>query len=804
MISVSRAENYKTFVKTLVIFTCCQLMLTGLSVADVATSAVTAAVTSSINVSSKDASNIDTTKTEKKKISHRILSSSLSKFMEKDEQIVLRNAASEIALFIPLSERYEIQKANLHLEFFNSIALLKERSLLTVKMNGRMVGQIPLTPSRPQNIADISVPASLFKHGYNELTIEAAQHYTNDCEDPTAPELWTQIDTVNSTIALNIKDKALTKPLLSELDQMINSRVWEDYYLTVLTPGGKMDDDYLRWGGLVAEGVALRLKYIPLRVSHLEALPRDIKMMSQRSPKRFHKLDLSIVQQSDAILMGTRDELEPYLDNELISEISGSYMGIFPFDDDPSRFLLVISGLDKEGVNRAALAFAHLNFPLPDSTSTIINSVDIPSLPAYTRRASVKQNSAYRFSQFGFKTTTLTGNKLSNKLKSRVEVWIPPDFFSAERSESILSFHLAYGAGMGVDSVLNLMLNDKFINAIALDDQKGGVFRDYQVRVPLRSFAPGRNVISIEPQLSPMQKDRCSVSSTDNLVVTIFDDSKLLIPAADHFVRLPDIKLFATTGFPYTKFPDGSDMSIQVASNDSESISASWTLLSKLAQTNTMPFHNAQMTFGTPDKNRNQIIIGAQSAIDSALLNASPLAYNSLQNAHDLHYAMYDPLDSEVYFSNWWTKFQSKIVNALGFSPAQAEPAFARVSQQTGFGSQGNIMQFESPVSSGKTVTIFTAENADFLLQRMREAMDPKVWGALQGDLVVWKETPESVRWQKLSTNYNVGNVSISTRAEYYFIQHPWYSLAIIIGMIILLVVLTRVLLTRFKRAHHA
>jgi ElaB/YqjD/DUF883 family membrane-anchored ribosome-binding protein len=167
---------------------------------------------------------------------------------------------------------------------------------------------------------------------------------------------------------------------------------------------------------------------------------------------------------------------------------------------------------------------------------------------------------------------------------------------------------------------------------------------------------------------------------------------------------------------------------------------------------------------------------------------------------------MYDPLDSEVYLSNWWAKFQSKTMNALGVSPAQAESAFARtrISQQSGFGSQGNMMQFESPTSSGKTVTIFTAEKAEFLLQRMREVMDPKVWGMLQGDLVVWKDTSESVHWQKLSDNYNVGSVSVSTRVEYYFVQHPWYSIAIIIGMIILLVVLTRLLLTRFKQAHHA
>ncbi|MDO6806242.1 cellulose biosynthesis cyclic di-GMP-binding regulatory protein BcsB, partial [Wenyingzhuangia sp. 1_MG-2023] len=85
-------------------------------------------------------------------------------------------------------------KVVLHLEYVNSIALIGERSQLVVKLNESVVAQIPLNPARPEGIADIRLPSKRFKSGYNLISFNIVQHYESNCEDPDAPELWSQLD----------------------------------------------------------------------------------------------------------------------------------------------------------------------------------------------------------------------------------------------------------------------------------------------------------------------------------------------------------------------------------------------------------------------------------------------------------------------------------------------------------------------------------------------------------------------------------------------------------------------------------
>src|SRR3569833_4741703 len=57
--------------------------------------------------------------------------SSLSRFTAQDEQITLRNASSEYVLFVPVSGRWQVRRASLHLEFFFFFVLVV-RSFLFV------------------------------------------------------------------------------------------------------------------------------------------------------------------------------------------------------------------------------------------------------------------------------------------------------------------------------------------------------------------------------------------------------------------------------------------------------------------------------------------------------------------------------------------------------------------------------------------------------------------------------------------------------------------------------------------------
>src|SRR3990172_12443437 len=158
----------------------------------------------------------------------------LAKFMKFSQPIKLRFIQDEFTVFVPISERLKVNSALLHLQLTNSISLLKERSQVAVRLNGRVMAQITLNPQAPESRVDIRLPGELLKPGYNRLTFTVAQHYTYKCEDPTPPELWTDIDTVASTLTLNA-DLLPLAPRLSDMNTLFDAKLWGDPSFTIVT-----------------------------------------------------------------------------------------------------------------------------------------------------------------------------------------------------------------------------------------------------------------------------------------------------------------------------------------------------------------------------------------------------------------------------------------------------------------------------------------------------------------------------------------------------------------------------------------
>jgi hypothetical protein len=112
-------------------------------------------------------------------------------------------------------------------------------------------------------------------------------------------------------------------------------------------------------------------------------------------------------------------------------------------------------------------------------------------------------------------------------------------------------------------------------------------------------------------------------------------------------------------------------------------------------------------------------------------------------------------------------------------------------------------MQYRSPLSSGRTATVFAAANEDVLLQGMAELIKPELWDDLQGNLVVWSKGVEAVSWQKVGDDYHVGAISVPARMEFYFSNYPWFWFIVLMVLVALLALLTTRMLNRFRRRNH-
>jgi hypothetical protein len=412
-----------------------------------------------------------------------------------------------------------------------------------------------------------------------------------------------------------------------------------------------------------------------------------------------------------------------------------------------------------------------------------VQGMKVPAYEPYQGQLVAKEDTAYRFSDLGFKTKTIQGwTHADSPYYFQFKLNLPPDIYSPEMSQVEFRLHFAHGAGLRADSVFNLTVNDTFENAIYLNKIEGASYEDYKMEVPLRNFKPGPNIVRFTPTMVPLISDFCEIIQQQNLLLTLFDDSVVKIPPASHFTRLPDLQLLGETVFPMVSQPGGADLSVEVTARDSASIGSAWTLLAKMAQTAGVPLNAAEVSFDHGTTDRNLVVIGSANQIPPELMSAAPFSLGAVNKVAFEQPALQPSIERTAY------------------SPGTMQ---ADVESTGGLGSLGIAMQFKSPYNSAKTVFLVSADDPDLLLNRTIQLISPSVWTSLQGDVCVWDAGDTVVSSQMIGPTYDVGSVSVNARVDYYVSRNPVYF---IIGVVVLLAVLAfviRLLLNRHKIRHH-
>ncbi len=214
--------------------------------------------------------------------------------------IRLNGQQNHKTVVLPISSRQQVSDLTLSLFVTNSISLVS-RSQMAVSINGSVVGQIPFKAIHPETRVRMTIPASLLKTGYNRLTFSVAQHYTDQCEDPAAPELWSEIDTQRSQLSYTITPRAIDA-LLANLPHLMDKRLLGSYSLTLATTEN-IDDMLVESGSFVAQAAALSREYAPVSVRHLVARPPVFdKELSERENILLARKEFG---NKDVVLMGT-------------------------------------------------------------------------------------------------------------------------------------------------------------------------------------------------------------------------------------------------------------------------------------------------------------------------------------------------------------------------------------------------------------------------------------------------------------------------------------------------------------------
>ena len=680
----------------------------------------------------------------------------------------LTGARSNITVKIPVARRCRIDKAELDIAYKNSTALLKDRSRIIVTLNGYALEQIELHPESWRGETKVTLPPVLLLPGYNELDFLVTQNYTERCSDPDAPELWTDIELDRSVLTIDYALNPVPLSLASVVDYLFDPKTLESPEVNIILESDEPDRLYS--AALAAAAVSMRFQYRPVRFS----------------------LSSDLAEGEDNILIGKSDFVTKFFESKGVS-FPGGNLSVMHMPDkkdtpDTGRALIVLTGDTQEALDEAVKAFSILNFPLPASQSASFKEVTVPPVHRYSVSRMLQPGKTYSFEDLGFETQSRKGFK---PYPMELSFKAPSDIFIKENDYATLTLHLAYGAMMRSDSVLNVFMNGAFVSAIPLDDQRGGRYRGYRADVPLEAFKRGANRLTLVPVLTPSQTEECAYFQTENLIVTLFGDSKIKLPATQHWVEMPQMELFFQDGFPFAKQPDWKETTVLLSERDMNTASAAINLVAAICQKNAIAPYGIRFAYELLKEETELIAVGAVDKLSKELLDASPV---SPMVPYPFNSGLGDGSPPE----NWWRK----ILNwKSSEEKPRSEEAKAQVPLALGNGKL-MLLEFESPFHVARSVLLVTATGSEDLLKGVFAMSDPAVHYKAKGNVILldMNDPEPRIYTQRTDDLYFVGKAGSFRALDRLIFEHPWVLYVIVVAAILLLAWILWIFLRRMGR----
>ena len=632
-------------------------------------------------------------------------------------------------LSVPIPDRWNIHKLNLGLHYTVSNNLISSISQMVVRFNGEIVTQIKLDAQAPGATVDIPLPLAHLETGYNTVTFQVAQHYQKDqCEQPCAPDLWTNISVKDSFVQIDYDLKPLPLRMGEATGWVFDPKQFPETAVNLVIDDSTQES--LTLASIAASGIARHFDYRKVRFTHSSDLQPGMDNVLVGSA-RFAGSVLS--KYGLALTPGDSGLIKMY-------HLPG------PGGDtaDDRHALFVVTGSSDKPLKIAAETFANMSMSYPGTDELHAYEFNMPDISMYGGRQVLSSDKVYDFSAMGMSTSSFYG--FSGKPTKReyagtgteLDFRLPPDFLIKQNQYAKLVLNFSYGAGMRPDSALSISINDKQVRDIHLDNADGNYIEGYKIDLPTYLFKPGQNKITFRPYLN-IQRQVCDAVNTDGLFVTIFDNSTLYFPPMPHFVEMPKLELFALNGFPFTRWPDGFETMVYLPKHDSASIDTALDLIGMITQRNGFPLFGTQVSYAEPANwNGELLVVGKTADIPKSIMDRAPMQMNGLAS---IPYPVNRGWDSETSIS------VSRQKSGLGEN-------------------SGVLMEFESASNKGRSVVLATASTDKDMLSLGDALLKAGVQSRLAGDLALVKfDAPDydltSLSVGKKYSTGNKGNVSL-------------------------------------------
>lgn len=687
---------------------------------------------------------------------------SLARLTGQSQPVMLRGVTNSFTLSLPVPALWKPMQVSFELAGIASRALI-DTSQIAISVNGRVIKQLPLGNSEERFLRRMSIPTSALHAGFNDVRIEVAQHYTNICEYPLAPQLWTELDLANSRFLISATRAPIT-PQLSSLNELFDKASWEDRPVVELMTAAAPSPAELSALALITQGVAQRFDYLPVQIVQRQAPARLDDLAAQLRPGT-----------QGAVLVGTFGKTRSFLQGMNVPETDGPVVALRALPDHPEKFLLIVAAATHEELNRAANTLALRNMPWPGNAWIAIQRLQLPENAKLEGRfgSPLAPSSAFPLRALGFRSTTYSGTETAG---SSLRLWN-----SSWQGRAQIRLHLAYAAGMSSQSAFNIVANKVLQGSIPLNSPVGGAFDDYAVSIPAGALKPGWNTIELQPVLIPVSNGgECKPFFNGNLAITIYEDSTIQ-KFGGSSLKQPDLALLSGEGGFDLHGQGRTVTAIRLTDISEATVGAGLTLLAKLIQVHHGPFTDPGFGIGDAGGANNQFWVGTQARLPNEVKAAF---FSALPKTLSLQVPFSESSTVSVLEGGEWF---STLLDRLGFR--RGEPKFSQADLDMS-GGLGSYVFARTSQTGEKTVTVFTAENDVLLEKGINRIIGFGPWSELRGPLAFWEVSEQPVRTVspldvQFSTYGLRGGLGLVVS------QYPWTALFVVLLCIAFLALLT-------------
>ncbi|HCI4593165.1 TPA: cellulose biosynthesis cyclic di-GMP-binding regulatory protein BcsB [Klebsiella quasipneumoniae subsp. similipneumoniae] len=469
--------------------------------------------------------------------------------------IVLRGSRPDASVEFGMRSDELVANALLNLEYTPSPSLLPVQSQLKVYLNDELMGVLPVTKEQLGKKIRAQLPIDpLYITDFNRIRLEFVGHYRDVCENPASSTLWLDVGR-ESYLDLTYQSLKVHNDLSHFPVPFYDPRDNRPLTLPMIFPGSPTVAQQ-QAAAIIASWFGSKAGW-----------------RGQQFPVYFNELP-----DRNAIVFATNDKRPDFLRDH--PPVNAPTIEMIDNPNDPYVKLLVIFGRDDKDLLLAAKGIAQGNILFRGSSVTVDGIKTLQPRQPYDAPNWVRTDRSVTFAELKTYEQQLQSSGLVPDAIT-VALNLPPDLYLLRANGIDMDLKYRYTMPPVKDSSrMDISLNDQFLQSFSLNSSQD--VNKLILRLPvLQGLLDGKSEVTIPAlrlgavnqlrfdfqYMNPMPGgsiDNCITFQPVQNHVVIGDDSTIDFSKYYHFIALPDLRVFANAGFPYSRMADLADTLVVV------------------------------------------------------------------------------------------------------------------------------------------------------------------------------------------------------------------------------------------------